>query len=152
MDDIRWRICPRRGFAKPLLGCARCGRYPCPSLTGEERDWLEHSPFTAISPRSKLLPRRVTMYLFRLFDGSITDCYEDFDPETPNFDRMENVKEVLLVGKVLEKHIKLTVKPKEERDAIRARKKREDAPGAARPAAEEPEALSGPARPRKGQD
>ena len=92
------------------------------------------------------------MYLFRLFDGSITDCYEGFDPETPNFDRMENVKEVLLVGKVLEKHIKLTVKPKEERDAIRARKKREDAPGAARSAAEEPEALSGPARPRKGQD
>lgn len=89
------------------------------------------------------------MYLFRHADGTITPCYEGFDPDSPDFARMENVEEVLLVSKVFAKEMRLTVKSKEERAAIRGRRKREDVPQAGGADEGEPEIPDGTGRSRK---
>lgn len=119
MKTLQWHLCPRTGYRKPLLGCVRCGRYPCAGVTPDQQRLLEQSPFTAISPQSKLVARKAAMYLFRMNSGEIKEANADFDPDRPDFEQLADVEEVLYVSKILVKQLRLVVKPKEERDAIK---------------------------------
>lgn len=58
------------------------------------------------------------MILFHMSDGSYKEA-KDFDIEKPDMDRLDGVEEVLVVGKVLVKQVRLVPKPKEERAQIR---------------------------------
>lgn len=58
------------------------------------------------------------MYLFLEYDGQLTPAYEGFDVHNPDWAKLQNVKEVLYVGKAYEKQMKLVIKTKEERIAI----------------------------------
>ncbi|WP_294448119.1 hypothetical protein [uncultured Mailhella sp.] len=110
--------CPVTWRAAPRLSCLKCKTYPCRELTREDRHILEASPFVTYGQGSALISRRRKMYLFRMNDGTIVDAYAEFDPNKPDFAKLADVQEVLVVGKVLEKQIRLVAKPKEERDAL----------------------------------
>lgn len=58
------------------------------------------------------------MYLFLGYDGQLVQAYDGFDVNNPDWAKLQNVKEVLYVGKAYEKQMKLVVKAKEERIAI----------------------------------
>ncbi len=59
------------------------------------------------------------MYLYKKNDGSIVPAPAGFSPDAPDFDALADVEEVLFVSKVYVKQLRLVVKPKEERDALR---------------------------------
>ncbi len=70
------------------------------------------------------------MYLFRMKDGSIIPAPEGFSPATPDWEKMEDVQDVLYVNKIFEKQLRLVPRPVEERTSIRAKQK-EDFPESA---------------------
>ena len=59
------------------------------------------------------------MYIFRMTSGELRDAPEDFSPDAPDFEQLADVEEVLVIGKVLVKQLRLVAKPREERDRIR---------------------------------
>lgn len=59
------------------------------------------------------------MYLFLTYDGELQDAYPGFDVDNPDWDKLQQVKEVLYVGKAYQKQMKLVVKNKVERDKIK---------------------------------
>ena len=63
------------------------------------------------------------MYLFRMKDGSIIPAPEGFNPATPDWEKMEEVQDVLYVNKIFEKQLRLVPRPVEERTSIRAKQK-----------------------------
>ncbi len=60
------------------------------------------------------------MYLYKKIDGSIVPAPAGFSPDAPDFDALAEVEEVLFVSKTYVKQLRLVVKPKEERDALRS--------------------------------
>ena len=79
------------------------------------------------------------MYLYKNSDGSIVPAPADFSPESPDFEALAEVEEVLFVSKIYVKQLRLVVKPKEERDAIRSVMER-DLPSPENETENEPEA------------
>ena len=59
------------------------------------------------------------MLLFHMTDGSYKEAQRGFDVDKPDLGMLEDVEEVLVVGKVLVKQIRLVPRPKEERAQIR---------------------------------
>lgn len=59
------------------------------------------------------------MFLFLKYDGSIELAPTGFELESPDWDQLREVQEVLQVGKAYTKQMKLVAKPKEERARIR---------------------------------
>lgn len=118
-EKTHW--CPRKTHWRPLLSCLKCPRYPCSGVSREDERILHDSLFTEISATSRLLQRKTSMYLFRHSNGKIEEAYSGFNPDTPQFDQLSDVEEVLFVGKVFIKQLKLVVKPFEERQQIRSR-------------------------------
>lgn len=82
------------------------------------------------------------MYIFRTTDGCLRGAPAGFDPEKPDFTALQDVVEVLVVGKVLEKQLRLVPKAKQERNDLLERARQE-----AKEAAAEKESL--PAAPAK---
>lgn len=112
--------CPLKNHQRPLLACLACRRFPCRAMTEERLALLRGSPFVRLdTENSKLLPRRHLMYIFRMTSGELRDAPRDFSPDAPDFDQLADVEEVLVIGKVLVKQLRLVVKPREERDRIR---------------------------------
>lgn len=77
------------------------------------------------------------MYIFRMTSGELRDAPEDFSPDAPDFDQLADVEEVLVIGKVLVKQLRLVAKPREERDRIREQLSTPEAPEALPDEAEE---------------
>ena len=71
------------------------------------------------------------MYIFRMTSGELRDAPEDFSPDAPDFEQLADVEEVLVIGKVLVKQLRLVAKPREERDRIREQLSTPDLPGEA---------------------
>ena len=112
--------CPLKGHQRPLLACLACRHFPCRAMTEERLALLRTSPFVQLDTKnSKLLPRRHVMYIFRMTSGELRDAPEDFSPDAPDFEQLADVEEVLVIGKVLVKQLRLVAKPREERDRIR---------------------------------
>ena len=112
--------CPLKGHQRPLLACLACRHFPCRAMTEERLALLRTSPFVQLDTKnSKLLPRRHVMYIFRMTSGELRDAPDDFSPDAPDFDQLADVEEVLVIGKVLVKQLRLVAKPREERDRIR---------------------------------
>ena len=102
------------------LNCLACGKFEaCDQITPEYVAELQASPFVDTTSNSKLIPRRVKMYLFLTYDGELQDAYPGFDVDNPDWERLQQVKEVLYVGKAYQKQMKLVVKNKDERDKIK---------------------------------
>jgi hypothetical protein len=59
------------------------------------------------------------MYVFKFSNGDLKEAPVDFNPDNPDFEQLKDVEEVLCISKILVKQMKLVVKSKEERDAIR---------------------------------
>ena len=68
------------------------------------------------------------MYIFRMTSGELRDAHEDFSPDAPDFEQLADVEEVLVIGKVLVKQLRLVAKPREERDRIREQLSTPDLP------------------------
>ena len=64
------------------------------------------------------------MHIFRMNDGSLREAPEGFRPESPDEEMLRDVAEVLCVGKILVKQLRLVPRPAEERAAIRAEQER----------------------------
>lgn len=111
--------CPDRGYQKPLLGCLICRRFPCQAVNGERLAVLEASPFVK-QEFNGFTARRKNVLLFHMANGSYKEAPKGFDAEKPDLGMLEGVEEVLVVGKILVKQIRLIPKPKEERAQIRA--------------------------------
>ena len=47
------------------------------------------------------------MYIFRMTSGELRDAPEDFSPDAPDFEQLADVEEVLVIGKVLVKQLRL---------------------------------------------
>ncbi|WP_300718794.1 hypothetical protein [uncultured Desulfovibrio sp.] len=130
--------CPLKEHQRPLLACLACRRFPCRAMTEERLALLRGSPFVRLdTENSKLLPRRHVMYIFRMTSGELRDAPEDFSPDAPDFDQLADVEEVLVIGKVLVKQLRLVAKPREERDRIREQLSTPEAPEALPDEAEE---------------
>ncbi len=56
------------------------------------------------------------MYLFKKTDGTLVEAPEDFDPKEPDWNRMQEVEEVLVIGKVLVPQMKLVPKTQSSGD------------------------------------
>lgn len=113
--------CTAKGNFRTLLGCLKCPRYPCAVITDAHVAALQASPFVTLdAAQCKLLPRKKTMYIFKMTTGELREAPATFNPEQPDFAELEEVDEVLVISKVLVKQIRLVAKPKEERAAIRA--------------------------------
>ena len=122
--------CPLKGHQRPLLACLACRHFPCRAMTEERLALLRTSPFVQLDTKnSKLLPRRHVMYIFRMTSGELRDAPEDFSPDAPDFEQLADVEEVLVIGKVLVKQLRLVAKPREERDRIREQLSTPDLPG-----------------------
>jgi hypothetical protein len=112
-----------------LARCGACRRFPCKNLTvGAYREVVE-SPFMEISG-GLFKRRKETMYLFLNTDGTITEAYSGFDYKNPNWEKLKDVSEVLVVSKVLVPQLKLVPKPvstgtKQAAPAKRKRKAKE---------------------------
>lgn len=63
------------------------------------------------------------MYLFRMKNGSIIPAPEGFNPATPDWEKLEDVQDVLYVNKIFEKQLRLVPRPVEERTSIRTKQK-----------------------------
>ena len=121
--------CPLKGHQRPLLACLACRHFPCRAMTEERLALLRTSPFVQLDTKnSKLLPRRHVMYIFRMTSGELRDAPDDFSPDAPAFDQLADVEEVLVIGKVLVKQLRLVAKPREERDRIREQLSTPDLP------------------------
>lgn len=104
--------CPLKGHQRPLLACLACRHFPCRAMTEERLTLLRTSPFVQLDTKnSKLLPRRHVMYIFRMTSGELRDAPEDFSPDAPDFEQLADVEEVLVIGKVLVKQLRLVAKP-----------------------------------------
>ena len=68
------------------------------------------------------------MILFHMSDGTYKEAPGDFDTEKPDMDRLEGVEEVLVVGKVLVKQVRLVPKSREERAQIRTSMSKTETP------------------------
>lgn len=110
--------CPDRGYQKPLLGCLACKKFPCAAMNDERMTVLERSPFVQ-TEFNGFLTRRKKVLLFHMTDGSYKEAPRGFDVDKPDLGMLEDVEEVLVVGKVLVKQIRLVPRPKEERAQIR---------------------------------
>ena len=98
-------------------------------MTEERLALLRTSPFVQLDTKNlKLLPRRHVMYIFRMTSGELRDAPEDFSPDAPDFEQLADVEEVLVIGKVLVKQLRLVAKPREERDRIREQLSTPDLP------------------------
>ena len=75
------------------------------------------------------------MYLFLEYDGQLVEAYDGFDVNNPDWSKLQNVKEVLYVGKAYKKQMKLVIKTKEERIVIAKQMETQNA----QPAKSEPE-------------
>ena len=111
--------CPDRGYQKPLLGCLTCRRFPCAAISKERMTLLKVSPFVRLEFNG-FTTRRKIVILFHMADGSYKEAPKGFDTEKPDLEQLEGVEEVLVVGKILMKQVRLVPKPKEERAKIRA--------------------------------
>ncbi len=117
--------CGRKGFRRVLLGCLNCPRFPCPAIGEEAQARLRDSLFTMPDPDAPpWAQKKVRMHIFRMNDGSLREAPEEFRPESPDEDMLKNVAEVLCVGKILVKQLRLVPKPAEERALIRAERER----------------------------
>ena len=104
--------CPLKGHQRPLLACLACRHFPCRAMTEERLALLRTSPFVQLDTKnSKLLPRRHVMYIFRMTSGELRDAPEDFSPDAPDFEQLADVEEVLVIGKVLVKQLRLVAAP-----------------------------------------
>lgn len=110
--------CPDKGYQKPLLSCLACRRFPCTAISDGRLAVLKASPFVCLEFNG-FISRRKKVILFHMSDGSYKEAPKDFDTEKPAMDKLEGVEEVLVIGKVLVKQVRLVPKPKEERDRIR---------------------------------
>lgn len=112
--------CDIKSYQKPLLGCLKCPKYPCRGITSEHQDILKNSLFVEL--RKDILVERslpMCVYIFKMNDGSLMSAPENFDPDAPDFALLEDVEEVLVIGKVLVKQCRLVAKDRETRAAIR---------------------------------
>ncbi|MDD2967834.1 MAG: hypothetical protein PHN64_10230 [Desulfovibrionaceae bacterium] len=135
-EKIYW--CTRKGYGQPLLNCLSCPRYPCAERTEKEEAILQASAFTTLDKkRSRFVLRSKRMYIFKMEDGTLTPAPEDFNPEMPQFEQLEDVAEVLVIAKVLVKQLRLVAKPREERAALRKVLSTPDAAPESSPAPEE---------------
>lgn len=66
-----------------------------------------------------LLPRRIRMIIFKKTNGALVEAPTQFNVDNPDLRLLEDVAEVLVVGKSLVKQVKLVPKPKEEIAKIR---------------------------------
>ncbi len=66
------------------------------------------------------------MYIFKLKSGEYTDAYPGFTVDNPDFSKMSDVEEVLVISKALVPKMKLVVKPLNERSAIRKELSKDD--------------------------
>lgn len=97
----------------PILRCVRCPSFPCKRIGKAELAELYASD--RVEKAVQLIPRRAKrMYVFKKEDGSLVEAPRGFNPDKPDFSMLENVCEVLVIGKVLVKQVKLVVKPKAE--------------------------------------
>lgn len=110
--------CPDKGYQKPLLSCLACRRFPCTAISDERMTILKTSPFVHLEFNG-FISRRKKVILFHMSDGAYKEAPKDFDTEKPDMDKLVGVEEVLVIGKVLVKQVRLVPKPKEERDRIR---------------------------------
>lgn len=129
--------CRRKEYKLPILRCLTCGRFPCAGFPDGAMAALRASAFVEIRLEG-LAARRVVMHVFRKTDGSLVDAPEDFDPDRPDAKLLEDVEEVLVVGKVLVKQLRLVPKPREEIRAIREELSTPDGPDAPAAAEEAP--------------
>lgn len=127
--------CRRKEYKIPILHCLKCGRFPCAGFPDGAMAALEASAFVEIRLEG-FAARRVLMHVFRKTDGSLVDAPEDFDPDRPDGKLLEDVEEVLVVGKVLVKQLRLVPRPREEIRAIREELSTPDAEPAAADASE----------------
>ena len=51
------------------------------------------------------------MYIFKNSDGSLSLAYAGFNPEAPDFKKLDKVDEIYFVSKAYVKQMKLTVLP-----------------------------------------
>ena len=119
--------CPDRGYQKPLLSCLACRRFPCTAISDARMSILKVSPFVHLE-FSGFITRRKKVILFHMSDGTYKEAPGDFDTEKPDMDRLEGVEEVLVVGKVLVKQVRLVPKSREERAQIRASMSKTETP------------------------
>ncbi|MBO4317223.1 MAG: hypothetical protein J5855_02940 [Mailhella sp.] len=117
--------CLRKGFSRVLLGCLNCPLFPCAAIGEEQLARLRASLFTMPDPEAPpWAQKKVRMHIFRMNDGSLREAPEGFRPESPDEDMLRDVAEVLCVGKILVKQLRLVPRPAEERAAIRSEQER----------------------------
>ena len=119
MDVLGMWYC-RRDYRKvAVLGCLKCKSFGrCEQMTDEVLCALERSEYVTISSDSRLMPRRVKMFLFINANGTVTQAPADFDVKNPDWEMLKEVNEVLQISTVYTKQLKLVPKTKEERDKI----------------------------------
>ena len=103
----------------PMLVCTDCKKFPCSRLTKENLATIESSAFVE-KQFLGFQTRRIAMYLFKLKNGNYIDPYVGFSVDDPDFSKMTEVEEVLVINKALVPKMKLVVKPLEERARVRA--------------------------------
>lgn len=110
--------CKQRSHWLPLLACVDCRRFPCSTLKADDLKTLKESLFIT-KVITGFSSRRAKMYVFKFSNGDLKEAPVDFNPDNPDFEQLKDVEEVLCISKILVKQMKLVVKSKEERDAIR---------------------------------
>ncbi len=132
-DDLSINVflyCEREKIRRAFMNCPLCSRFPCAQLDEQDVGILKRSPLMHYEVIGLVEKRRGKVILIRKTDGSIHES--DMDINNPDLDRLKDVAEVYVVGKVLVPTIVLRPKPKEERDqviAVRRNRKRAEAAG-----------------------
>ncbi|WP_291318743.1 hypothetical protein [Desulfonatronospira sp.] len=98
------------------MRCVRCCRhFPCSLFTRDDVDgYIARELIAREFTGFKI--RRTKMYLFKKTDGTLVEAPEDFDPKEPDWNRMQEVEEVLVIGKVLVPQMKLVPKTQSSGD------------------------------------
>ena len=119
-------LCTRHGHYRIVLCCVACKKFPCKQLIVEgylpalnNSEFLNHEFLGFESKRSK-------MYILKLKDGSLVQADSNFDIDNPPTDLLQDIVEVYVVSKVLQKQVKLTLKSADERKQIRRRKRKDE--------------------------
>lgn len=106
--------------------CLRnCQRFPCRGVPASVLAALRNESLFVEMVLEGFTRRRTKVYVFRMEDGSLRDAPRGFSPERPDLAALEGVAEILVIGKVLEKQVRLAPKSKEAVSDIRRRKTEE---------------------------
>jgi hypothetical protein len=108
--------CERQRTRRAFMNCPLCQHFPCGQLDGQDVGVLKRSPLMQYEVVSLIEDRRRKVILIRKTDGTIQES--DIDINHPDLDKLKDVAEVYVVGKVLVPTIVLRPKPKEERDKV----------------------------------